>query len=291
MSLNTASVFSASLYYADMGYRVVPVRFDPKVIPLIEWRRWASRELGDITHWWDKWPDAGVALTTGGNEGLLVVDQDVKSGVDGIAEFYELAANFNGIPVTPTASTPSGGLHHYFSLPRGVSLAGRVSMAPGVDIRADGNLIVAPPSVRHDGAYAWIVSPQDYPFAEAPEWLIHLVGQRAARAVVGRRWLPPPGGRRRSYILSAVEGEARELAEMQSGGRNNRLFRAAATLGWFVVRGHINEGGVINTLVAACDENGLLGERGGQKEVSGTIKQGLKAAQIELEMAQSEGDE
>ena len=46
---------------------------------------------------------------------------------------------------------------------------------PGVDIKGDGGMFVAPPSVRGDGGYRWL---NDLPIADAPQWLIDLVTRR-----------------------------------------------------------------------------------------------------------------
>jgi hypothetical protein len=62
-------------------------------------------------------------------------------------------------------------------------LRNRAGIRPGIDVRATGGFIVAPPS-RHPETrrqYAWEVDhhPLDMPIAEAPEWLVELVRHRA----------------------------------------------------------------------------------------------------------------
>jgi hypothetical protein len=75
-----------------------------------------------------------------------------------------------------------GGEHILFACPDGVEIRNVVAenednppLGPGVDIRARGGYIVAPPSRHISGrSYAWSVDhhPQDVPLAPAPQWLI-----------------------------------------------------------------------------------------------------------------------
>src|SRR5262249_18786565 len=51
-------------------------------------------------------------------------------------------------------------------------------LAPGVDVRGDGGMVVAPPTHRADGQYRWL---NDFAIAEVPPWLLALV-----------IWQPPP---------------------------------------------------------------------------------------------------
>lgn len=45
-------------------------------------------------------------------------------------------------------------------------------LAPGIDVRGDGGMVVAPPSKRGDGTYRWVNAA---PIAEAWPWLLDLV--------------------------------------------------------------------------------------------------------------------
>jgi hypothetical protein len=45
-------------------------------------------------------------------------------------------------------------------------------LAPGIDVRGDGGMVIAPPSIRTDGAYRCL---NDEPIADAPQWLLDMV--------------------------------------------------------------------------------------------------------------------
>ena len=78
------------------------------------------------------------------------------------------------------AESPSGSIHRYYQHPgRGIWVKSTDNeIAPGVDIKGDGGMVVAPPSVRSDGTYKWL---NNEPIAKAPDWLIELVGGAAQR--------------------------------------------------------------------------------------------------------------
>ena len=86
--------------------------------------------------------------------------------------------------------TGGGGEHVIFTCPDGVEInsssagATRCSVA-GIDIRARGGYIVAPPTRHMSGrAYAWSVDhhPADIPIAEAPAWLVERLAAPASAA-------------------------------------------------------------------------------------------------------------
>ncbi len=90
-----------------------------------------------------------------------------------------------GLSVTPTVRTGSGGQHLYYHLPEGIELtkASKVNhVAPGVDIRWTGGQIVAPGSIHPDtgGLYNWVpgLSPDDVPMADVPQWVLDVLKTR-----------------------------------------------------------------------------------------------------------------
>jgi putative DNA primase/helicase len=131
-----------------------------------------------IHDWWGKYPDANIGLVTGKKAGFFVVDIDVKYGGDDafedLQEYYkaEYGEDYEPLPKTLIANTGSGGQHIFFKYPTDVPIKGSVwGIAQGVDIRSDGNYIVAPPSNHKSGGnYSWVWS--DTEIEDAPDWLI-----------------------------------------------------------------------------------------------------------------------
>jgi hypothetical protein len=129
--------------------------------------------------WRDK---CGVGLPTGEINGIFVIEADTKKGhkVDGIGSLRALEANLGQLPKTVTAQSPSGSLHYYFKWPGYKVWSSASKLAPGVDVRGDGGMVIAPPSWRGDGQYQWLTP--DELIADAPGWLLKLVAQSAGVA-------------------------------------------------------------------------------------------------------------
>lgn len=121
-----------------------------------------------------KWPNQLVGIATGPDSGIFVIDVDTKEGhdVDGDASLRKLEAKHGPLPVTLTAVSPSGSRHFYFQWPAITISNSSNEIAQGIDVRGDGGMVIAPPSVvPGKGAYEWL---NDEPVAEAPSWLLEL---------------------------------------------------------------------------------------------------------------------
>lgn len=106
----------------------------------------ASDDQDQIGAWWVDWPDANVGIATGSVSGLVVVDVDPRNG--GMESLGKLAGD---LPDTYTVQTGGGGLHLYYGCRD--RLKQRL-LAPGIDLKADGGYVVAPPSNHLAGAYS-----------------------------------------------------------------------------------------------------------------------------------------
>jgi hypothetical protein len=166
-------LLKAALAFAQMGFAVFPSEPRGKT-PLVKHGfKAATRDETQIRAWWSRWPDANIGIATGAASRLLVVDID---NLDGAKRLGELAAQFGKLTLTPRVNTGNG--HHlHYRLPAD---SGRVpsSAENGLDIRADGGYVIAPPSVHASGRrYEW-----DFTYAkdiaDAPQWLIDFARKR-----------------------------------------------------------------------------------------------------------------
>jgi len=152
--------------------------------PLVVWREFQQRiaSAGEIDHWFERWPDANVGIVTGRISGLVVVDVDTRHG--GPASVAEAEAAHGPLPPTVEAATGGGGRHLYYAHPA-ATVANRVAIRPGIDVRGDGGCVVAPPSLHPSGhRYAWIAGhgPDELPLALPP---LHFFGRAGAARPVG----------------------------------------------------------------------------------------------------------
>src|SRR5258708_1495652 len=115
-------------------------------------------------------------VPTGWVNRIIDIEADTKEGhgVDGLASLSALKAKHGRLPDTLMARSPSGSPQRIHKHPgHGIKVISRgLPGYPGDDIKGDGGMFVAPPSVRSDGEYRWL---NDNPIADAPQWLLDLV--------------------------------------------------------------------------------------------------------------------
>jgi hypothetical protein len=165
----------AALAYQRRGWSVIPIAPGGKR-PLIRWEGFqhAPASEADVRAWLRRWPDANVGIVTGMVSGIVVLDVDPRHVGD--LSLTEWTDRHGPLPETAEALTGGGGRHIYFRHP-GAALRNRAALAPGIDLRGDGGLVVAPPSVHPSGKrYTWRAShhPDDAAPAAMPNWLLRL---------------------------------------------------------------------------------------------------------------------
>ena len=183
----------AAMAYAEAGWRVLPVWgvrdggtcrcrggarcSSPGKHPRTpDGVRAASADVKRIATWRLD-ARANIAIATGAESGLVVVDVDPRSGGD--ETLAALERRLGPLPATPRVDTGGGGWHIYVAHP---GHAVRGTLGGGIDIKSDGGYVVAPPSGHASGgAYTWHpgLTPMDVPLAELPaEWRLALFSDR-----------------------------------------------------------------------------------------------------------------
>jgi putative DNA primase/helicase len=184
--------------YRRRGWSPIPIKERSKEPNLLELQPYLNRKA--TKEELDAWRWSGVGIVTGPVSGVLVLDVD---GPEGEAELKK-----HGHPVTPMVRTASGGLHLYFKHPAQHVRTG-IRVAPGLDVKASGGYVVAPPSVGSNGrTYEWIVSPEEAELADPPQWLMVLLERERSKGPapeIGERI--PPGGR--NDVLTSLAGTMR----------------------------------------------------------------------------------
>ena len=77
----------------------------------------ATRDPATVRAWWTRWPDANVAIGTGRQSGLVVIDLDPRHGA--MPAWRALLAGQDPVAVGPIVETGSHGWHLYFAHPGG----------------------------------------------------------------------------------------------------------------------------------------------------------------------------
>ncbi|HYO52162.1 bifunctional DNA primase/polymerase, partial [Archangium sp.] len=156
-----------------------------------DWVNLASSDPDALAEWRARYPGANVGIATGFASGFFVLDVDPKNGGD--ATLARLLSEHGPLPVTAQQATPSGGAHYLFRMP--AHPVSNAKVGEGLDIRGDGGQIVAAPS-RTTAQYRWVRAPWDTPVAEAPAWLLALLGKGPASPATrpdesARGYFPP----------------------------------------------------------------------------------------------------
>jgi hypothetical protein len=95
-------------------------------------------------------------VATGSPSGVVVVDVDNKNGQPGDKSLVRLQRTIDRITNTATVRTPHGGLHLYNRHP-GSDIRNFASiLAAGIDVRGEGEYVVAPRSMIPAGGYEWV---------------------------------------------------------------------------------------------------------------------------------------
>lgn len=147
-------ILEHALKYAENGLAVFPCAPRGKRPLENGWQSTATTDPETIKSKWSQNPRASIGIATGSTSGgLIVVDVD-NHDVDGAESLRQWEAENGKLPETATVLTGGGGVHYYYRSKEPVR--GRAGVIPGVDIRADGNLIIAPPSIHPNGkSYEW----------------------------------------------------------------------------------------------------------------------------------------
>ena len=180
-------MLTAALHYAELGLSVIPIHGiedgkctcgsescnKPGKHPRSKWKGSSTIALtpAEVRHWWTRFPNSNIGIVTGEISGIAVIDVD---GEEGIRSLEKVGLTISDMPETPTARTGGGGYHLLYRMPEGSNVKTMAGILPKVDIRANGGMIVAPPSLHVSGKhYEWIegksiedLDPADFDFSK-----------------------------------------------------------------------------------------------------------------------------
>ncbi len=156
------SVLDYALSYHASGLKCVPVPHGAK-FPPYDWKTFTEcNYTTEFVEQLFKDHDEGIAILTGScSDGLVVVDVD-----------NEEALKTLNLPKTVTVKT-SRGVHLYYKTDK--KLATRAGVLPGVDIRAEGGLVIAPPTVHGSGKTYQFVDDLNTPISPLTKELADII--------------------------------------------------------------------------------------------------------------------
>ena len=245
----------AALAYAAEGVAVFALCPRGKVpaIPKREGGRGfydATTDVRVICEWWQRWPNANIGTPTG--QQFDVLDVDPRHGGD--ESLTALVREFGPLPRTDETTTGGGGRHLYFVAdPRLRCSEGK--LGPGLDVRAAGGYVVAPPSVHPSGRpYRW-VAPRA-PLAPWPSSLVSgLLPKPSPSAPCAAARIAAPGAS--AYGAAVLRRACESVAAAVEGIRHVTLRKRARTVAGFVASGEIELSVALSCLMSAADSAGL----------------------------------
>lgn len=206
----------AALGYAAMGLAVFPLAEKSKVPAIAGGFKNATTDAEQIKAFWAHRPDCNIGIATGGMSGGLVVidcDLDEISGKDGMEVLRRHEKEHGELPDGACVTTPRGGEHIYLRCSEPFDCS--VNAEDGIDIRADGGYVVAPPSVNEVGSYIWDMHIEDYGIPDANASALDLIRKVQAKKRHGPKFTLPE--------------------KIKDGTRDDTLFKYACKLqeaGW-----------------------------------------------------------
>jgi Bifunctional DNA primase/polymerase, N-terminal len=206
---------AAALEWARLDVPVLPVRPAEKAPLTVHGVSDASTDIDVVRAWWTRWPEANVAIATGGR-GVDVLDVDVRGAGSGWAALNRLRQAGIVQDGIPLVRTPSGGIHLYFLGPD----QGNGSLhREHVDFRSSGGYVLVPPSRVVTDAYAGV-----YRWERRAAPTTRLDWQAVREFLRPTPAIPPP--RATPIDGRNVTALARAVERTEPGNRNNMLFWA-----------------------------------------------------------------
>lgn len=194
-----------------------------------------------------------VGVLTGDVSGIFVLDIDPND--NGFETIKALIAEHGQLPPTFAVKTGTGGYHYYFTMPDFDARNSAKKLGAGLDIRANGGMVVGPGSVSYAGYYSVA---NDAPVLDAPDWLLEMIrptvaetpapaqvdpfAAEAASGAVPESFTAAPAPtsgqqtrQQAAYEDSILTGELKTLAQLRVSGWNGApwditTFNVACTL-------------------------------------------------------------
>ena len=166
-----------------MGLSIIPIgsisidKNGKKVIKYpISWRKYQKQKPteDEVIEWFEQKQYSNIGIITGKISELFVLDCDsYKEHFD-----KKLFDSFQ-IPITPVQTTARGGKQYFFHYTgEARNATGILKEDSGMDIRANGGMVIAPPTITSYGEYTWEIPPEEEMFAPLPPELEKLFAKK-----------------------------------------------------------------------------------------------------------------
>lgn len=131
-------MLNTALELLDRGISVIPIEPKGKK-PLVRWEEFQHRRATEeeVEAWFERWPDANLAIVCGSISGIWAMDVDGPEGMEWFSK------NAPKTSVYSKTGKPSA-FHAFYKIPAGVEIKNAVGWRDQIDIRAEGGYVVCP---------------------------------------------------------------------------------------------------------------------------------------------------
>jgi hypothetical protein len=231
----------------------------------------ASTEPNVIKAWWRRYPfsDPAWALP----EDVVAVDLDRKSGRDGVRDFARLDGHNPHDIETPSASTPSGGMHLFYAAARRYQNLVRLQGC-AIDIRSRGGCVILP---AQGNGRRWLRRLSKTPMALAPAWLDCALKEASAPRLSRRSTRSSSKPRERKQALAELERACAKMIAAPNGAQDDTRHRQCFLIGALIAQGDLDYSTAFAALVAAARAMPTYGRpwRDLDKRVERSLKAGI----------------
>lgn len=206
-----------------------------------------------------------IGVRTGAISGVMFVD------VDGVCSAWDQLLAEHGEPDTWKVKTRTGGFHYGFRWAErmerftktDVGLATNFDDAGNkigaVDLRANGRIVFAPPTVCSDGSAYELINTK--PPIEMPDWLFEQLSKWQDEKIQARENKRRTSGTTTTSLQinesdGRLVGALNELASAVDGEKHDVLNRSSFTIGGLVAGGVIEMDRAVDLIEEACRVNG-----------------------------------
>lgn len=146
------AMLEAALHYAtEKHWPIFPVGPTKQPFPGTKGVIDATTDPVKIKQWWERWPNANIALDVGGAS-MMALDFDPGHDKEGL----RVALGGQLIETPLRQRTPRGGEHWFYEIANDEVVSPSSSkLAPHVDVRSFHSYVLLAPSKTPDGAYTW----------------------------------------------------------------------------------------------------------------------------------------
>jgi len=148
MTHNQKEIIQQAGEYLKLGFSLIPINSKNKK-PCVKWKQFQNlkADMSEINEWLKKFPNMALAVVTGKESNLAVIDFDSAQAV--------AMGKALGIMDTPLVKTKRG-MHAYYQYRAGIKNKQKIGFIPDTDIRGEGGYAILPPSEVSGFKYSWV---------------------------------------------------------------------------------------------------------------------------------------